>query len=248
MLTKTNICSVQNYLKGNTDRQQFENDKQNVDLSPPGKIRWTPVNDCAFSLSFFSLLSCFHALQIVCFFPFSYFRFQYKQNQRGFCYYFIKITCNNKCYTQISTMGVEDYSKRQLITVRFSIWRALIETTSKWLRSLAAIIIQVKQHYCTMLATATGNCDVTNVTYNKNTSHEWFFESYMYLRRRPRQWLRHMVVMCHIAYWFRSGAVLKFDQFITQASSKPSLDFFPRKCTCVKVIGLRNRVRVASCI
>ena len=28
--------------------------------------------------------------------------------------------------------------------------------------------IQVKQHYCSMLATATGNCDVTNVTYGEN--------------------------------------------------------------------------------
>jgi len=34
MLTKTNICSVHNYLGGNTDRQQFENDKQNVDVLP----------------------------------------------------------------------------------------------------------------------------------------------------------------------------------------------------------------------
>jgi len=36
MLTKINIFSVQNYLGGNTDRQQFENDKQNVDVAP----RW----------------------------------------------------------------------------------------------------------------------------------------------------------------------------------------------------------------
>jgi len=37
MLTKTNIYSVQKYLRGNTDRQQFENDKQNVNVVPPGK-------------------------------------------------------------------------------------------------------------------------------------------------------------------------------------------------------------------
>ena len=111
-------------------------------------------------------------------------------------------------------MGDVDYPKRQLKTVRFPIWRALIETTSKWLCSLAAINIQVKQHYCTMLATATCNCDVTNVTYNENKYYAiaWivYFESLMYLRRR--QWLRLMVV-CHIACWFCSGAVLKFDQF-----------------------------------
>ena len=111
-------------------------------------------------------------------------------------------------------MGVVDYSKRQLKPVRFPIWRALIETTSKWLRSLPAINIHVKQHYCTMLATATGNCDVTNVTYNENKYYAvaWsvYLESSMYPRRC--QWLRHMVVVCHIACWFRSGAVLKFDQ------------------------------------
>jgi len=50
MLTKTNICSVQNYLGGNTDRQQFENNKQNVDVSPLEKFLRTPMNDRAFSL------------------------------------------------------------------------------------------------------------------------------------------------------------------------------------------------------
>jgi len=103
-----------------------------------------------------------------------------------------------------------------------------------------------------MLVTATGNCDVTKATYNENKHYAvtWIvdLESFMYLRRRPRQWLRHMVAVCHIACWFRSGAVSKFDQFITQASFKPSLDSFPRKCTRVEVIGLRNRVRVARCV
>jgi len=27
------------------------------------------------------------------------------------------------------------------------------------------------------------------------------------------QWLRRIVVTCYIAFWFRSGAVLTFDQF-----------------------------------
>jgi len=66
-----------------------------------------------------------------------------------------------------------------------------------------------------MLAIATGNCDVTNVTYNENKYYvaTWtvYLESSMYQRRR--QWPRQIVVMCHIACWFRSGAVLKFDQF-----------------------------------
>jgi len=50
MLTKTNICPVQNYLGGNTDRQQFENDKQNVDVPPLENFLRTPMNDSAFSL------------------------------------------------------------------------------------------------------------------------------------------------------------------------------------------------------
>jgi len=53
MLTKTNICSVQNYLRGNTDCQQFENEKQNVDVSSLEKVLRTLVNDRAFSLSLF---------------------------------------------------------------------------------------------------------------------------------------------------------------------------------------------------
>ena len=35
--------------------------------------------------------------------------------------------------------------------------------------TLTCCKIQVKQHYCTMLASATANCAVTNVTYNENT-------------------------------------------------------------------------------
>ena len=66
-----------------------------------------------------------------------------------------------------------------------------------------------------MLATATSNCAVTNATYNENKYYvvTWtvYLKSSMYLSRRRR--LRHqMVVMCHIACWFRCGAVLKFDQ------------------------------------
>jgi len=93
-----------------------------------------------------------------------------------------------------------------------------------------------------MLATATGNCAVTVVTYNENKYYvvTWtvYVESSMYLHRR--RWLRHQIVMCHIAYWFRNIAWLKLTSSITQAYSKPSLDLFPRKCTYAKVIDLRN--------
>ena len=44
---------------------------------------------------------------------------------------------------------------------------------------------QVKQHCCTMLAAATGNCDVTNASYNENKYYVVMYrESLMYLRRR----------------------------------------------------------------
>ena len=53
MLTKTNICSAQNYLRGNTDPLLFENDKQNVDVASMENFLRTPMNDRAFSLSLF---------------------------------------------------------------------------------------------------------------------------------------------------------------------------------------------------
>ena len=64
------------------------------------------MNDRAFSLSFFRYFRAFTHYEL--FLPFRS------------CYYFIKITCDNKCYTQI-TMGVVDHAKRQLKTVRFPI-------------------------------------------------------------------------------------------------------------------------------
>jgi len=108
-------------------------------------------------------------------------------------------------------MGVADYSKQQLKIVRIPDWRELVYTASKWLRSLAATY----KSSSTVLPAATGNCAVTNVTYNENKDYvvTWtvYLEFLMYLRRR--QCLRHIIVMCHIAFSFRSGAVLKFDRF-----------------------------------
>ena len=54
--------------------------------------------------------------------------------------------------------------------------------------TLTCCNIQVKQHCCTMLATATGNCDVTNETYSENKYYvvTWtvYLEPSMYLHRR----------------------------------------------------------------
>ena len=54
-------------------------------------------------------------------------------------------------------------------------------------------------------------------------------------------YLREIVVMCYLACWFRSGAVLKFDQFC-HSCFLPSSNLFPRKNTYAKVIDLRNVV------
>ena len=48
---------MQNYLRGITDRQQFENDKEYVDVAPLEKFLRTPMNDRAFSLSFFRVFT-----------------------------------------------------------------------------------------------------------------------------------------------------------------------------------------------
>jgi len=53
MLTKTNICSVQNYLRGNTDPQLFENDKQNVDVASLEKFLRTPMCFLVFAFCYF---------------------------------------------------------------------------------------------------------------------------------------------------------------------------------------------------
>ena len=76
-------------------------------LPPLEKFIRTPMNDRAFLLSFFHYIRAFTHYELFVSF-------------RSSCYYFIKITCNNKCYIQI-TMGVVDYSKRQLNTVRFPV-------------------------------------------------------------------------------------------------------------------------------
>jgi len=48
-LTKTNIYSVQNYFRANTDRQLFENDKHNVEVAYLEKFLRTSMNFRAFT-------------------------------------------------------------------------------------------------------------------------------------------------------------------------------------------------------
>ena len=96
-------------------------------------------------------------------------------------------------------MGVADYSKRRFKHCEVPHLKSS-DPNRIQVTTLTCCNIQAKQCYCTMLATATGNCDVTNVTYNENKYYvvTWivYLESFMYLRQR--QWLRHMVVVCHI--------------------------------------------------
>ena len=98
----------------------------------------------------------------------------------------MKITCNNICYAQI-TMGVADYSKRQLKGSPFQEHRSKPHPSDYM---LTCCNVQVKQRYCTMLATATGNSDGTNVTYNAN---KYYVVSSpgctcLYLRQRCHFW------------------------------------------------------------
>jgi len=61
-------------------------------------------------------------------------------------------------------MGVVDYSKRQKNCEIPHLKSTDLNRIQVTIHSLAATY----KHYCTMLATATGNCDVTNITYNEN--------------------------------------------------------------------------------
>ena len=69
--------------------------------------------------------------------------------------------------------GCADYSKRQLKTYNvspFDLNRIQVAT-------LTFCNVQVKKHYCTMLAT--GNCAVTNVTYNENKYYVVTWTAYL---------------------------------------------------------------------
>ena len=78
--------------------------------------------------------------------------------------------------------------------------------------TLTCCNIKVKQRYCTMLATATDNCDVTNVTYNEDKSRELSISSPRCTCADASDYVRSLLCAT-FACWFRSGAVLKFDQF-----------------------------------
>jgi len=84
------------------------------------------------------------------------------------------------------------------------------------------------------------SCRCSNLVYNENKYSvvKWsvYLESSMYLRRR--QWLRQIVVICHIA-WFRSGALLSLTSFIIQASKPVVFNLFckidPLQALCLKI-------------
>ena len=71
MLTKQIFAQCKVMLEGTLIVSNLKMTNKMLILSPLEKFLRTPVNDRAFSLSFFSLLSYFHGLQIDCFFPFS---------------------------------------------------------------------------------------------------------------------------------------------------------------------------------
>jgi len=79
------------------------------------------MNDRAFSLSFFRYFRAFTHYELFVSFRSLNFGFKISRNNPLLVIISSKITCNNKCYTQITPMSFADYSKRQLKTVRFPI-------------------------------------------------------------------------------------------------------------------------------
>jgi len=119
--------------------------------------------------------------------------------------------CMNKCYRLHKLHGccrlfqttIKNYEDPHLKSTNLS----RIQVTT-----LTCCNIQVKQHHCTMLATATGNCDVTNVTYSeKHYVVTWIISSPRCTCADASEYIRSL--LCHIACWFRCGEVLKFEQF-----------------------------------
>ena len=112
-------------------------------------------------------------------------------------------------------MGVADYYKRQLKTIRVPHFKST-DLNRIQVTTLSCCNIQVIQRYCTMLATATGNCDATNATYNANKYYvvAWtvYLESSMF-PRNASDFVRSLLYAT-FACWIRIGTVLKFDQFL----------------------------------
>jgi len=102
-----------------------------------------------------------------------------------------------------------------------------------------------EQHYYTMLATAIGNCDVTNVTYNENKYYVITWTVYLKSRWTCAD-ASDYVIRSLLCATFLVGSVAvqcqSLTSFIIQPSSKPSLDLFPRKRTYAKVVDLHNMV------
>ena len=96
-------------------------------------------------------------------------RIQNKQNQPVSCYYFIKITnaitnVMHKILLWVLRTIPNDNKNCEVPHLKSTDLNRIQVTT------LTCRNMQVKQHYCTMLATATRNCAVTNVTYNQNNT------------------------------------------------------------------------------
>jgi len=82
-------------------------------LIPLEKVLRTPMHDRAFSLSFFRYFRAVTHYKLFVSFCSLDFGCKINRIKPLLAIYFIKITGNNTCYTQI-TMGIADYSKPQL--------------------------------------------------------------------------------------------------------------------------------------
>ena len=93
-----------------------------------------------------------------------------------------------------------------------------------------------------MLATATGNCAVTNVTYNENKYYVVAWTFYLDavaptpVTTSDRSYVSHCLL-------FPQRCSVKVRQVLwLKLLLKPTLDLLPRKCTYAKVMDLRNMV------
>ena len=138
-------------------------------LPLPGKFLRTPMNNRAFSLSFFRYFRAFTHYEMFLFLS-------------VLLISVAKLTQS----TRILLLFHQNYLQYQMLYTNYHGCCALFQTTIKNYRvphlkstnlnrilvtTLTCCNIQDKQRYCTMLVTATSNCDVTNVTYNVNKYH-----------------------------------------------------------------------------
>jgi len=180
----------------------------------------TPLNDRAFSLSFFCYFRAFTHYKL--FVSFCSLSFGCKINRINPLLVLISsklpaiTNAIHKLLWVLQTIPNDSWNYKVPHLKSTNLNRIQVTT-------LTCCNIQVKQHSCSMLATAAGDYDVTNVTYNEDKYYAvtWivYLESSMYLRRRHSNYVRSLLCATLLV-----GSVAvqckSLTSFINQASSK----------------------------